>query len=131
METDKTLLIKFIDGEILTIHNVDGYEHKSNSNLYLIQKQEHNIMINNKVVKYLGYRDHIMEDTLTLEQDALLWGEIIMANYYVTFTKKEIYEVEANSTQEAEDIALSILEDDTYAFLEGPPDEIIVERRKI
>ena len=54
-----------------------------------------------------------------------------MANYYVTFTKKETYEVEANSPQEAEDIALSILEDDTYAFLEGPPDEIIVEREKI
>lgn len=53
-----------------------------------------------------------------------------MANYYVTFIKKEIYEVEANSPQEAEDIALSLLEDDTYAFLEGPPDEIIVERRK-
>ena len=72
METDKTLLIKFIDGEILTIHNVDGYEHKSNSNIYLIQKQGYNIMINDKVVKYLGYRDYIMEDTLTIEQDALL-----------------------------------------------------------
>ena len=64
MEADKTVLIKFIDGEILTIHNVDEYEHKSSSNIYLIQKQGHNIMINNKTVKYLGYRDHIMEGVL-------------------------------------------------------------------
>ena len=61
MKTDKTILIKFIDGEILTIHDTDGYEHKSNSNLYLIRKQEYNIMINAKVVKYLGYENHIME----------------------------------------------------------------------
>ena len=61
METDKTVLIKFIDGEILTIHDTNGYEHKSNSNLYLIQKQGHNIMINNKVVKYLGYENYLME----------------------------------------------------------------------
>ena len=54
-----------------------------------------------------------------------------MADYYVTFIKKETYKVEANSPQEAEDIALSILEDDTYAFLEGAPDEIIIERRQI
>ena len=72
METDKTLLIKFIDGEILIIHKVDDYVLKPNSNIYLIQKQEQNIMINNEMVKYLGYRDHIMEDTLTVEQDALL-----------------------------------------------------------
>lgn len=61
METDKTILIRFIDGEILTIHDTDGYEYKFTSNLYLIRKQEYNIMINAKVVKYLGYENHIME----------------------------------------------------------------------
>lgn len=52
-----------------------------------------------------------------------------MANYYVTFIKKEKYEIEANSPQEAEDMALSLFEDDTYAFLKNPPDEIIVEKK--
>ena len=54
-----------------------------------------------------------------------------MPKYIVTFIKKERYEIEANSPQEAEDIALSLLKDDIYTFLEGPPDEIIVERMKI
>ena len=56
-----TLLIKFIDGEILTIHDVDSYVYKPASNVFLIQKQEDNIMINDKAVKYLGYESHIME----------------------------------------------------------------------
>lgn len=53
------VLIKFIDGEILTIHDVDRYEYKSSSNVFLIQKQGNFIMINDKTVKYLGYKDFI------------------------------------------------------------------------
>ena len=54
------VLIKFIDGEILTIHDVDRYEYKSSSNVFLIQKQGNFIMINDKTVKYLGYKDFIL-----------------------------------------------------------------------
>ena len=50
-----------------------------------------------------------------------------MPKYAVTFTKQEVYEVEAESFCEAEDFALEMLADDEYAFLDGPIVEIEVE----
>lgn len=41
--------------------------------------------------------------------------------YTVTFTKQEVYEVEAENPYEAEDMALELLNDDEYAFLGGNP----------
>ena len=50
-----------------------------------------------------------------------------MPKYAVTFTKIEIYEVEAENPYEAEDFALEMLADDEYAFLDGPVHEIEIE----
>ena len=47
-----------------------------------------------------------------------------MPKYTVTFTKQEVYEVEADNPYEAEDMALEMLNDDEYAFLDGPVHEI-------
>ena len=53
-----------------------------------------------------------------------------MPKYAVTFTKQEVYEVEAPNAVEAEDMALEILADDEYAFLDGPIVETEVEEIK-
>ena len=50
-----------------------------------------------------------------------------MPKYAVTFTKQEVYEVEAENRYEAEDMALEMLNDDEYAFLDGPVHEIEVK----
>ena len=50
-----------------------------------------------------------------------------MPKYAVTFTKQEVYEVEAENCYEAEDMALEMLNDDEYAFIGGPVHEILVE----
>ena len=50
-----------------------------------------------------------------------------MPKYTVIFTKQEVYEVEAENPYEAEDMALEMLNDDQYAFLDGPVHEIEVE----
>ena len=47
--------------------------------------------------------------------------------FRVEFIKTEIFEVEAMSADEAEDIAMEKLEADPYAF-EGPCDKIITTR---
>ena len=53
-----------------------------------------------------------------------------MPKYTVTFTKQEVYEVEADNPYEAEDFALEMLADDEYAFLGWPVHEIEVEEVK-
>ena len=50
-----------------------------------------------------------------------------MSKYAVTFTKQEVYEVEAENLYEAEDMALEMLNDDEYAFLDVPIYEIEIE----
>lgn len=50
-----------------------------------------------------------------------------MAKYIVTFIKQEVYEVEAENSYEAEDMALELLNDDEYAFLGNPIYEIKIE----
>ena len=50
-----------------------------------------------------------------------------MPKYAVTFTKLEVYEVEAENSYEAEDMALEMLADDEYAFLDGPVHEIEIK----
>jgi hypothetical protein len=50
-----------------------------------------------------------------------------MPKYTVTFTKQEVYEVEAENPYEAEDMALDLLNDDEYAFLGSPIYEIEIE----
>ena len=50
--------------------------------------------------------------------------------YSVTFWKAESYDVEANSMDEAEELAIELLDDDTDAFMFDPPDKIIVEEVK-
>ena len=50
-----------------------------------------------------------------------------MPKYTVTFTKQEVYEVDAENPYEAEDMALEMLNDDEYAFLDGPVYEIEIE----
>ena len=47
--------------------------------------------------------------------------------YYITLTKHEVYEVEADSPEEAEKIGLDFYENDKYAFAEGPIDKIDVK----
>ena len=53
-----------------------------------------------------------------------------MPKYTVKFTREEVYEVEAENPYEAEDMALEILHDDQYAFLDGPIAEIEIEEVK-
>ena len=53
-----------------------------------------------------------------------------MPKYTVTFTKQETYEVEAENPYEAEDMALEMLNDDEYAFIDGPVVEIEIEEVK-
>lgn len=53
-----------------------------------------------------------------------------MPKYTVTFTKQEVYEVEADNPYEAEDMALEMLNDDEYAFLGGPVHKIEIEEIK-
>lgn len=53
-----------------------------------------------------------------------------MPKYTVTFIKQETYEVEAENQYEAEDMALEILADDQYAFLDGPVHEIEIKEVK-
>ena len=53
-----------------------------------------------------------------------------MPKYKVTFTKQEVYEVEAENQYEAEDMALEMLNDDEYAFLGGPVHEIEINEIK-
>jgi hypothetical protein len=50
-----------------------------------------------------------------------------MPKYTVTFIKQEVYEVEAENRYEAEDMAFEMLNDDVYAFLDGPVHEIEVK----
>lgn len=50
-----------------------------------------------------------------------------MNKYTVTFTKQEVYEVEAENPYEAEDMALELLNDDEYAFLGNLIYEIEIE----
>lgn len=50
-----------------------------------------------------------------------------MPKYTVTFIKQETYEVEAENHYEAEDMALEMLNDDEYAFLDNPIHEIFIE----
>ena len=50
-----------------------------------------------------------------------------MPKYTVTFIKQESYEVEAENCYDAEDMALEMLNDDEYAFLDGPIHEIEIE----
>ena len=50
-----------------------------------------------------------------------------MPKYTVTFTKQEVYEVEAENPYEAEDMALEMLNDDEYAFLGSPIYKIFIE----
>ena len=50
-----------------------------------------------------------------------------MPKYAVTLIKQEVYEVEAENPYEAEDMALEMLADDEYAFLDGPVYEIEIE----
>lgn len=47
--------------------------------------------------------------------------------YQVIFKKYEVVEVEASNVHEAEDIAIEILDNDSYAWMD-PPDEIIVQK---
>lgn len=49
--------------------------------------------------------------------------------YVVRLIKYEIYEVEADNTREAEDIACMMCDADAYAW-EGPADEIDVQEIK-
>ena len=53
-----------------------------------------------------------------------------MPKYTVTFIKQEVYEVEAENPYEAEDMALEMLNDDEYAFLDEPIYEIEIEEVK-
>ena len=50
-----------------------------------------------------------------------------MPRYAVTFIKQESYEVDAENRYEAEDMALEMLNDDEYAFLATPINEIYIE----
>lgn len=50
-----------------------------------------------------------------------------MSKYGVTFTKKEYYEVEANSLEEAEDKGFDMLDADKMAFMDFPVDEVEVK----
>lgn len=50
-----------------------------------------------------------------------------MPKYEVSFIKIESYEVEAENRYDAEDMALEMLHDDTYAFLDGPVHEIEIK----
>ena len=49
--------------------------------------------------------------------------------YYVTFIKKETYEVEAENEEAAVELAYGLVEDDCMAFSE-PVDELTVEEMK-
>ena len=52
-----------------------------------------------------------------------------MSKYKVKLTKHEVYnDIEANSFEEAEDIALDYYMNDKMAFLDDKVDEIDVER---
>ena len=53
-----------------------------------------------------------------------------MKKYKVSFMKIQSYEVEAENTIDAENIALEILNDDEWAFLHEHVDEIKIEEIK-
>ena len=53
-----------------------------------------------------------------------------MPKYYVTLTKHETYEVEADNPKEAEDAAFDWYYNDKYAFLDDPVDKITIEEAK-
>lgn len=50
-----------------------------------------------------------------------------MPKYTVELSRTETYEIEAENPYEAEDMALELLADDQYAFLDGPIHTIIVK----
>lgn len=50
-----------------------------------------------------------------------------MKKYKVSFMKIQSYEVEAESSMDAEDMALELLNDDECAFLHEHVDEIEIE----
>ena len=50
-----------------------------------------------------------------------------MPKYGVTFTKKEYYEVEADSLEEAEDKGFDMLDADKMAFMDFPVDEVDIK----
>lgn len=54
----------------------------------------------------------------------------IMPKYKVSFIKIQSYEVEAENSYEAEDMALDLLNDDELAFLHEHIDEIEIEEVK-
>lgn len=49
-----TVIIKFIDGEILTIEKVVKYELLDDDSAYLIEKNGYRAFFNSKYVKYIG-----------------------------------------------------------------------------
>ena len=53
-----------------------------------------------------------------------------MPKYKVSFIKIQSYEVEAENSYEAEDMALDLLNDDELAFLHEHIDEIEIEEVK-
>lgn len=53
---------------------------------------------------------------------------MLIMKYQVSFIKKQVYIVEANSMDEAEEAAIDMLENDKMAFMADEIEEIEVER---